>query len=211
MRKSEWFLIGVTVLSFVMGALFYPHLPALVATHWNAAGQVDGYMSRGWGAFTFPAIMVIVFGFLIAVPRMDPRKASIAKFRNYFDFFLEVFAVALYYIYLLTLLWNVGYQFNLAQFMAPALAALFYAIGVILPHAEPNFTIGIRTPWTISSPAVWRKTNDVGGMAFQICAVLALFGTALPSFAPWFFFAPVVLAAVGLVIYSYALYEKEKK
>jgi uncharacterized membrane protein len=211
MRKSEWFLMLVVVAAFITGAVAYPYLPAMVASHWNAAGEANGYASKFWGAFLLPIILLFVCALLFIVPRIDPRKENIAKFRKYFDVFVASLAVVFYYLYLLTLLWNLGYQFDFLQFLAPAFAFLFYVIGEILPRTEPNFTVGIRTPWTISSATVWRKTHQVGGVAFKICGVIALLGAVFPGIAIWLIVAPVIVAAIGLFVYSYVLYAGEKK
>lgn len=151
----------MTAAFFATGAVAYPHLPAQVASHWNAAGEVDGFMSRGWGAFLSPAIFAFIAALLYAVPRVDPKRENIAKFRKYFDCFVVAFSFVFYYIFLLTLLWNAGYVFDFAAFLIPPLAGLFYLVGMILPHTELNWTIGIRTPWTMSSEAVWKKTHEV--------------------------------------------------
>jgi uncharacterized membrane protein len=211
MKKSDWFLIAVGVLAFVTGALTYPYLPAMVASHWNAAGEVNGYMSRAWGAFLFPVIMVIVIALLLAVPHIDPKRNNIAKFRKYYDCLVMTIVVVFYYLYALTLFWNLGYSFDFIVFLVPAFAVLFFAIGMILPRTEPNFMIGIRTPWTISSETVWKKTHKIGGVAFKICGVIALLGIAFPGLAIWFLLGPIIVSAIGLVVYSYVLYEKEKR
>lgn len=212
MHKSEWFLIVVAIAFFATGASFYPHLPVQIASHWNAVGQVNGYMPRVWGVFLFPIIFLIVAALFFAIPRMDPKRENIEKFRRYFDYFLVAFSLALYYIYLLTLLFNIGYALNLGLAIIPPIALLFYVIGVILPHTEPNWTIGIRTPWTISSASVWRKTHEVGGLVFKISAVISLIGVFFPAPAAiWFLLVPIAGSVIGLVIYSYVLYEKERK
>jgi len=212
MRKSEWFLLIMAVVFFATGTAFYPQLPAQVASHWNAAGEVNGYLPRAWGAFLFPVIFLIIVALLLAIPRIDPRRENIAKFRRYFDYFLVVFSLVLYYFYLLTLFLNIGYSFNLTAAIIPPIAALFYIIGMLLPHTEPNWFIGIRTPWTISSDAVWRKTHRVGGWAFKMSAILGLIGIFFPAPAAlWFLIIPILVSAIGLVIYSYILYEWERK
>jgi uncharacterized membrane protein len=211
MRKAEWFLIVMVVIFFATAGAFYPHLPTQFASHWNAAGQVNGSLSRGWGAFLFPVIFVLIALLLLAIPRIDPRRENIAKFRSYFDIFLIVLALFFYYIYLLMLLWNVGYEFNLGAAIIPPIAALIYIIGMILPHTHPNWFVGIRTPWTISSDAVWHETHRVGGWAFRACGIIAFLGIFFsPPVALWFIVAPIVVSAVGLVIYSYVLYSGRK-
>lgn len=211
MRKSEWLLLLAAAIFFATGFAFYPYLPDQIASHWNAAGNVNGYMPRAWGVFLLPIVFILIALVFMAIPRMDPKRDNIAKFRKYFDYFVEAFAAVFYYIYLLSLLWNIGYQFNFTLFLIPALAALFYLIGVLLPHTELNWTIGIRTPWTISSDAVWKKTHIAGGLAFKICGVIALLGTGFPNLALWFLVVPIIVSTIGLVIYSYMLYERGRK
>lgn len=211
LHGSEWFLIVAVVAFFATGAWFYPQLPAQIASHWNTAGQVDGTMSRFWGVYLFPLIFAVLALLLIAIPRIDPKRDNIAKFRKYFDYFVIAFALIFYYIYFLTLYWNLGNQFDFTAALIPPIAALFYIIGAILPHTEPNWTIGIRTPWTISSENVWRRTHQVGGWAFKISAVIAVCGIFFPpAVGVWFLFVPILISALGLVIYSYVLYEREK-
>ena len=74
MKRSEWFLIGAVLVMFLTGAAFYPYLPESVASHWNAAGQVNGYLPRAWGAFLFPLIFSVIALLLYIVPRLDPRR-----------------------------------------------------------------------------------------------------------------------------------------
>jgi len=228
MRKSEWFLIIMVVVFFATGAWFYPQLPAQVASHWNAAGEVNGSMSRAWGAFLLPIIFVILAALLFAIPRIDPRRANIAKFRIYYDWFVTALAVVLYYIYLLVLFWNLGGSgaggspaaaagiaggmFNLSAAIIPPIAGLIYIAGMILPHTEPNWFIGVRTPWTISNDAVWHRTNRAGGWTFKISAVIGLVGIFFPpAVGIWFLVVPVLVSGIGLIVYSYVLYERARK
>jgi len=51
MRKSEITILGIILLSFIIGIYFYPQIPEKMASHWNAQGQVDGYMSKFWDYF----------------------------------------------------------------------------------------------------------------------------------------------------------------
>ena len=43
--------------TFIATILIYPFMPDLIPSHWNAAGQVNGYMSKFWGLFMVPFIM----------------------------------------------------------------------------------------------------------------------------------------------------------
>lgn len=211
MKKTEIALFAIVALAFVTGIALYPSMPSVVATHWNAQGAVNGSMSRVLGVFLFPVILLLVAVIFFVVPRIDPKRGNIEKFRKYFDCFAIEIVALLYYIYVLSLVWNLGYQFDFKIAIAPALAGLFYVIGALLPHTEQNWMVGIRTPWTISSETVWKRTHAAGGTALKICAVLAVIGMLFPAVLMWFLLAPIIIVAVGLTVYSYVLYEKEEK
>jgi len=211
MRKAEWFMVIMAVVFFVTGALFYPYLPTQVASHWDSAGQVNGHLPKFWGAFLLPIIFVFLAVLFILIPRIDPRRENIKKFISYFDYFIITFTLFFYYIFLLTLLPNIGVAIDMRLAITVPMAVLFYVIGIILPKLKSNFLIGIRTPWTLSSETVWQKTHEFGGPLFKLTAIIALFGVLFPAYAFWLLIAPIVVAAIWLTIYSYILYEKEKK
>jgi len=211
MRKSEIIILGIILFSFAMGLYFYPQMPERVASHWNAQGQVDGYMSKFWGLFLIPFISVGILLFFILIPKIDPLKKNIEKFRKYFDGFIVLIIVFLFYIYLLTILWNIGIRFDMGQFLVPALGILFYYAGILVENAKRNWFIGIRTPWTLSSDRVWQKTHQLGGKLFKIAGIIALTGLFFPGYALYLVLIPVLSVAVYTIVYSYFEYQKEVK
>lgn len=210
LSKSEIVVFLIVLVSFAVGAYYYPQLPERVASHWNAQGDVNGYMSRFWGAFLMPLISIVLLAIFMIFPRIDPKRANIEKFRKYFDAFVIVIFLFFLYLYSLTLAWNLGYRFTLIRHLLPAFTALFYSAGLLISKSEPNWTIGIRTPWTLSSETVWRKTHALGAKLFKVAAVLILLGSAFPDLAMWFMLVPILAAALIPVVYSYFLYRNEK-
>jgi len=211
MRKANIFILAVIVLSFAIGIYLYPSMPEQMASHWNAAGQVDGYMPKLLALLIMPIISALLLLLFVAIPRIDPLKENIAKFRKYFDRFVALIIIFLFYLYLLTLLWSFGLKFNMILMLVPAFAALFYYIGILVEHAKRNWFIGIRTPWTMSSDRVWDKTHRRGGKLFKASGIIALLGIVFQDHAFWFVIAPVIATAVYAFVYSYTEYRKEKK
>ena len=115
------------------------------------------------------------------------------------------------YVYALTIAWNLGFLFNFSQALSPAFAFLFYCMGVLVGIAEPNWSVGIRTPWTLSSKRVWKKTHKLGAKLFKAGAAFALLGVLLPQVAIVLVIVPVLLGSLFLVAYSYFEYRKEGK
>ena len=71
-----------------MGLVLYARLPDPMPSHWNAAGEIDGYMSKFWGIFLMPIITVVLVPLFLIIPQIDPLKANIAKFRGVFNWFI---------------------------------------------------------------------------------------------------------------------------
>ena len=197
--------------SLVAAFVFYPVLPARVPSHWNAIGQIDGYVSPFWGAFLFPIMSIVLLAVFIVIPRIDPKRENIEKFRTYLDEFILVLFAFLAYLHLFILLISLYYQLNLFQFLSVGIALLFAAAARLMEHAEPNWTMGILTPWTLSSDSVWHATHVLGAKLFSASAVIALLGLALPRYAIWFVLVPAIASAVASFVYSYVLYGRERQ
>ena len=209
--KYEKAATGIVLLSILIGIVLYPSMPELMASHWDAAGQVNGYMPKFWGLFLMPIISVIILGLFIAIPTIDPLAKNIKKFRKQFDMFVLLMIMFMLYIYLLTIGWNFGVRFGMTQALAPALALLFYYTGAMVEESKRNWFIGIRTPWTMSSDRVWNVTNRLGGKLMKAAGVVALFGVVFPDFAFTLILAPVIAFAIFSVVYSYVIFKKQSK
>ncbi len=210
-KKSTLAVLGIILLSFAVGIYLYPQMPDRMASHWNAQGEVDGYMPKFWGLFLMPLISFGLLLLFMLIPKIDPLKQNIQKFRKYYDWFIMLLIAFLFYLYLLTLAANLGYDFNMTTTMVPALGILFYYIGILTENAKRNWFIGIRTPWTLSSDVVWNKTHKLGGKLFKIAGILAFLGIIFQEYAIWFVVVPVLAVAVYTVVYSYFEYQKRAK
>ena len=210
MRKLQMLSVALVALSFITAYFAYPLMPQRVASHWNIEGNVDGYMPRDAGTYFMPLLGAAMLALLYILPSIDPKKENYRQFQGEYDEMVVIIIAFLYYIYLLTLAFNMGYAFNLMQFMAPGFSALFLYVGVVLGKAKQNWFVGIRTPWTMSSEKVWGKTHALGSKLFMAAGVVALLGVAMPQM----FIAAiaiVIAAAVATFAYSYLEYRKEQE
>jgi len=117
----------------------------------------------------------------------------------------------LFYLYILTILWNIGVRFNFVHLLVPIFSIFFYYCGILIQKAQRNWFIGIRTPWTLSNEEVWNKTHKIGGKLFKIAGIISLIGILLPEYALFFVICPVIIASLFPVIYSYFAYQKLTK
>jgi uncharacterized membrane protein len=211
MKKMEIFTLAIIALSFLIGVVMHPLMPDSMASHWDMQGNVNGYMPKFWGIFLMPVLSLVMLLIFMTIPKIDPMRKNVAKFRNYFDMFVMVIILFLFYIYLLTLLWNFGLTFSISRFLIPAFTGLFYYMGVLLEKTKRNWFIGIRTPWTISSEKVWNKTHKLGGKLFKATAIVILLGLFFERIAFLLVIIPIIVVTAYTFAYSYIEYQRQRK
>jgi len=211
MKKSEIIILAIVLTSFIIGIYFYHQMPEKMVCHWNMQGQADGYMTKFWGLFLIPLIILGNVLIFIAIPRMDPLKANIEKFRKYYDGFVVLFFVFMVSIELYEILWNIGVKISINIFLPISMGILLIYLGVLCKNVKRNWSIGIRTPWTLSSENVWDKTHKIGGKLFKVAGVVAFLGIFFQRYILFFILVPVILVAAYTIIYSYFEYQKEMK
>lgn len=208
MNTKKRFLLatGLVLLSAILSIIAAPELPEQLVTHWNAAGEPDGMMSKTLGLALFPALSAVLLVLFAVVPRIDPRKENIAAFRPAYDWFVVVFTVFMTVLHGGIIAFNLGYEFDFTLLVLGGLAGLFYYVGILLTHAERNWFIGIRTPWTLESDEVWKRTHELGGRLFKFTALIAVLGLFFDEYAVYFLIVPALLTALTTIAYSYYLF-----
>ena len=211
MKRSEIIIVGIILLSLIISIYFYPQMPEKMASHWNFQGEVDGYMSKFWGLFLMPFILVGLALFFVAISRIDPLKENIGKSRKYYDGFIILFFVFMLSIHFQGILWNLGIEISPNVIFPIGLGLLFFYTGILCENVKRNWSIGIKTPWTLSNDIVWDKTHKIGGKLFKIAGATAFLGIFFQKYALFFILVPVILVAVYTIIYSYFEYQKVVK
>lgn len=204
---SAWIIL----LSFFIGIVSYSYMPDMMPMHWNAQGEIDGYMGKLWGLFMLPIISLGLFALFLVIPKLDPRRSNLESFKEYYQGIILMIVGFLFYIYILTILAAIGYKFNMVQAMSLSFAVLFYYMGIVLKKTKSNFFVGIRTPWTLSDEKVWEKTHDLGGKLFKVSGIIAFFGVLFKEVAIFLMIIPTIVASIFIYIYSYLEYAKIHK
>ena len=206
MRKTTVAVAGLVLLSYILSIYFYSQVPEQMATHWKSQGEVNGYMAKFWELFFTPVVITGIAALFLVIPRIDPKKENIEKFRKYYDGFVILFLLFMVSVHLQILLWNIGIQISPNIVLPAGTGLLFYYIGILIENADRNWFVGIRTPWTLSSDSVWKKTNQLGGKLFKLAGIVAIFGIFFSKLAVFFVIVPVLLVAGFTVVYSYYEY-----
>ena len=97
---------------------------------------------------------------------------------------------------------------SMLSWVGVGVSVLIIAIGNVLPKTRPNFLLGIRTPWTLSSPSTWERTHRLGGLLIMFAGVAGV-GGAFVFKDRWAILtgvAAMLAAAFIAAIYSFVVW-----
>ena len=208
LTKKDSFFIGLSVVSLLAHACLLPEMPDIVPTHWGFDGTINGYSSKYVTLF-LAALPFILFFFMKLLPCIDPRKKSYALHKKAYDVFIYTMT-----LFLICLTWATdaaifGLPVRIEQVVPVAVGILFLAIGNYMPQLRTNYTMGIKTPWTLESEYVWKKTHAMGGVLFCIMGILLILSGVFPSRLMTMLALGFILAGtLWLYVYSWLVYRK---
>lgn len=204
-RVLPGLLLIVAALGFGVWAL--PSLPERVATHWGLEGEPNGWSSRGVLVFLLPAFGFVLAGVLSILPRIDPRRASYELHGGTYWAIANVVLGFFALLHIAVVGFNLGWRVPMDRLLGLSVGALFVLIGNLMTRIRPNWFMGIRTPWTLSSDLVWRKTHRVGGYAFVAAGLLGILAALfIPRWSPFVVVGGAVASAVVSVVYSFLVW-----
>lgn len=217
---NRWLLVSIvaTVLALLGPLFLYLGRPDLlkdpIPTHTNAAGEVDGWTPRDrilpqW--LLLPGVMTGLLVLSVLMPWMSPKGFEIDRFRQTFYFLMAVALLMLGYIQLLFVLGGVQeIQLDTNRWLLGGLSLFFALLGNRVGKVQRNFWMGVRTPWTLASEAVWIQTHRLTAWLWTaggiVLAVVAFAGLPI-----WVWIAGMLLMALSPVFYSLWLYKRMEK
>lgn len=208
---SEILLATLVVLPFLFLAIIWPQLPAQVPGHYGIDGTADRYDPKEELALLMAAVTLFVYLVLQFVPRFDPRRNlntdAYQKIRLLITLFWTMFLTGFWYIS-----WKGAESDMLNKAVTISVGVLFAGLGNLMNSIKSNYFVGIRTPWTLDSETVWRRTHHFGARLFVGGGLLVIASAWLvpASFAPMVLVGVPLLVAVITVWYSYRCFQQEK-
>jgi len=209
--RSRWFGLVIAAVAAGVSIWAYPQLPPTVATHWNLRGTADGFSSRAVAISIIPVVILLMTGLFNVLPRLDPRHENYSRFIGTYWLIANAVIVFMLVAHGMIIATGLGYSVRIDRLMPIGVGVLFIVLGNYLTRVEPNWFVGIRTPWTLSSDTVWRKTHRTGGWLMVIGGLVVAASAFLPhgAFLPLFITAIVIMAVIPIV-QSYVLWKREQ-
>ena len=210
MSKKRIAIYIFAVLPLVMVSLVYNKLPELVPMQWQL-GEGARYGEK-WELFIIAVLSLGMGIFMPLIAKIDPRRNNYSKFFGVYEniiLVIEVFMAALLVIVLSESL-NPG-RIPVARVVSGGVGLMFLFMGNLMPKVKSNFFTGVKTPWALSSEAVWNKTQRLGGKAFFFGGLLmALSALLLPVILMPYVVGVLVMIIVFLpTVMSYLWYQEE--
>lgn len=197
----------IVAANLLLGVVTYPMLPDEIIIHWGAGGVPDGFGSKLTGVMLMQLVQFIMLGIYVIIPRIDPEK-KISTSTGYYSNLMNLMLGYFMFFNVLFITQNLGYEYNMTSVMMPAVGILLFLIGGILGKAEPNWFVGVRTPWTLSNDEVWRTTHEKSSKMFKIWGLIAIAGVLYPAASVWVLVSVILVSIVYLFVFSYREYQR---
>ena len=84
------------------------------------------------------------------------------------------------------------------------LGLLFMGLGNFFKTIQPNYFLGIRTPWTLESESVWKSTHRLAGVLWLVGGLLMVMMGLFVDGAPIILLTVIVAVVVSLVPMGYS-------
>jgi len=177
-RRREWPLHATLAAMFVASALVWTRVPERMAVHWNAAGEVDRWGGRAEGLLAVPIAALGLHLLLRFIPRIDPGRENYENFAGPYRAFRLAFLLFLAAIHAILVAVALGARLDVLRLALAASGGLLVALGAVSGKVRPNWFIGIRTRWSLSSKRSWDRANRLSGWLY-VLAGIAIVATAL--------------------------------
>ena len=207
----EFLMIVLLLIPFGYLGVIWNQLPTMLPGHYDSNGQPDRYDPKGELTIVLAATTALLYVAFRLAPRFDPRAGLNMVLYQKIRWLVMLFWVV-FTAWFWTISWRGIQPETLSHTLLVGLGLLIAGLGNLINSVKPNYFVGIRTPWTLESDVVWRKTHQLGGRMLLagglLGAVLAL--TVPTPYKVGAFVSVLILVALVPVVYSYVYFRQEK-
>jgi uncharacterized membrane protein len=211
MSPATLLALLIIISQILVSIVSYPFMPDSVPSHWNAAGQINGYLPKLVNALLYPLLSIGIY-LLVRVlmtvgPRLgyqNQRQASIGVVNLILDGVLLFILI----VQLTTTAIALGVPIDVTFVISLSISVLFIFLGNYMGKLRRNFWAGIRTPWTLSSEVVWERTHRLGGWLFVLTGLLGVIMSFVPALRLWGLVVVILIVVIVLYVYSYVIYQR---
>lgn len=206
-KRNKGVLIITTLIAalpILVGLILWNQLPDQMATHFNIAGEADGWSGKAFAVIGLPMILVGVHLICALATLADPKKQNISD--KMFRLVLWICPVLSIFVNGGVYLYSLGFPVDMSRICMIMVSVVFLIIGNYMPKCRQNYTVGIKVPWTLADPENWNKTHRLAGWLWILSGVLMGIAAILNKMNVVIMFCVILMAAFVPMIYSYVYY-----
>lgn len=208
--KMELPLLLLLLGMFVLAAVSWSTAPDRIPVHWGMTGQVDRYGGRFEGLLALPLLGVAIYFLMLFLPRIDPGRANYARFGGAYYAIRASVMVVFAVIYGVTHLVIRGVKVDMPAVVGLLVGALFFLMGNLLGKIRPNWFVGVRTPWTLSSKRAWTRTHRLAGWVFILGGIAIMAAGVLKNAVAVGLAGAVLFGGIAVAtVYSYLVWRTD--
>lgn len=207
--KKEWYVLLVLVVPFIASIFLWNDMPDIVPIHFNAQGEADDFGPKWINAFLLPGIAVLTYLFLLIIPAIDPKK-RIERTQKPIAAIRIVISIFLVGIYTIVMMKTFNIDAKIDQFVFIGVGGLIIIVGNYMNSIKPNYFIGLRTPWTLENPEVWKRTHRFSSKLWIVGGLFMIISTFIPFLhgSMYLIIGLVIALAIIPFAYSYLIFNK---
>ena len=204
MNKRTVILSSLIILiPLLTGALLWNRLPERIPTHFNFAGEPDGWSGRPFAVFGLPLYLLAVHLVCLLAVWMDPKRRNVSG--KIFGLVLWVCPVVSLFVGTVTYASALGVPVDVTLLGMLLLGGTFVLLGNYLPKCRQNYTVGIKLPWTLASEDNWNRTHRMAGPLWVAGGVVLLLNSFFRVYALTLgVLLVLILAPVGYSLYLWS-------
>ena len=210
--KKELPLIGIVLAPFVYLAVIWNNLPEKVPVHWNYNGQIDRWGEKYTLIIIVFLFTIFLYVLMLIIPKIDPKKRLEVMGGKFYQL---KFILLLFFSGLALIIVNISKNESLSNpgLINTLIGFLFIVLGNYFKVIQPNYFIGIRTPWTLENKEVWKSTHAFSGKLWMLGGVIIVLSDLLLSnkLLKYSLISVMVIIVIVPILFSYFKFKQIKK
>jgi uncharacterized membrane protein len=202
--KREIFPFTILLIMAGVSRYYYPSLPDKMPIHFDVKGNINSWAEKNTFFVTQFGLMLGLYFLITFIPFIDPFRKKIESKYGLLLLFRDIIIGFFGFIFGIGIL--AAFEGSSRQdLLGVGFGLLLFLGGNYLPKLPRNRFFGIRTPWTLSSEAVWRKTHIVGGWLFAATGLATIILSLLKvsMIIILFLLLPVILVSCLYPLYLF--------
>lgn len=214
--------IAVIIAAWGWLAQSLPADTAQVPVHWGMSGAPDHFKTRGEALLMFgllPGIAALLAVLMSVIPALDPMRPNVQRSSRLFLVGWigaeAMIALAAIGVAIMTVRSAGGVDASsskaFVRFMIAGVGLLLIFLGDAMPKTRPNFFVGVRTPWTLTSDLSWEKSNRLAGRFFVLIGFWGVISAFLLNGIQLAFaiVIPVIISVIITTVYSFTVWRND--